>query len=148
MKVADALKDVRRLFLDTAPVIYFVEGHPDHLAVLDVVFGRVREGSLTAVTSPITLAESLVAPLQRGLNTLQTAFHDVITSARHTEFRAIDRLQARRAAALRVTYNLTLTDALQVAAAISAGCDALLTNDDGLQRVQELNILVLAELEP
>jgi hypothetical protein len=61
VKVADALQGVTRLFLDTAPVIYYVERNPKY------------------------------AP--------------------------------------------------------AAGCDALLTNDAGLKRVQELTILVLDELE-
>ncbi|MEA5567068.1 hypothetical protein [Anabaena sp. UHCC 0399] len=37
---------------------------------------------------------------------------------------------------------LQLPDALQIATAISSGCDAFLTNDAALQRVLELRILV------
>jgi len=48
---------------------------------------------------------------------------------------------------LRAQYSLTLLDALQIAAALSAGCEALLTNDVRLQRVTELRVIVLAELE-
>jgi predicted nucleic acid-binding protein len=44
-------------------------------------------------------------------------------------------------------YNLQLPDALQIATAISSGCDAFLTNDAALQRVIELRILVVSELE-
>ena len=48
---------------------------------------------------------------------------------------------AERAAHLRTP------DALQVATALDAGCDALLTNDLGLKRVAEMRVLVLDELE-
>ncbi|MCC5664290.1 hypothetical protein LC653_10260 [Nostoc sp. CHAB 5784] len=44
-------------------------------------------------------------------------------------------------------YNLQLPDALQVAAAIIAGCEAFLTNDAALKRVTELRVLVVCELE-
>jgi predicted nucleic acid-binding protein len=44
-------------------------------------------------------------------------------------------------------YNLTLTDAIQAAAAMRAACDAFLTNDRDLRRVRELMVLVLEELE-
>ena len=54
---------------------------------------------------------------------------------------------AESAADLRVRFNLRTPDALHVATAISAGCDAMLTNDAQLKRVQELPILVLDELE-
>ena len=50
------------------------------------------------------------------------------------------------AAQLRARYRVTLADAFQVAAAISEGCDALLTNDLGLRRVNELRVIVLDEL--
>src|SRR5207247_4062211 len=43
-----------------------------------------------------------------------------------------------RAAELRAQYNVTLTDALQIATAIVSGCDALLTNDLDLKRVQDI----------
>lgn len=54
---------------------------------------------------------------------------------------------AERAAELRAHYNLTLTDAFQIAAALTAGCDAFPTNDAALKRVTELTVLVLDELE-
>ena len=54
---------------------------------------------------------------------------------------------AESAADLRARYNLRTPDALHVASALSSGCDAFLTNDAGLKRVQELPILVLDELE-
>ncbi len=53
----------------------------------------------------------------------------------------------RRAADFRVRYNLALADAFQVAASLDGACDALLTNDFTLRRVQELRILVLDDLE-
>jgi predicted nucleic acid-binding protein len=40
-----------------------------------------------------------------------------------------------------------LTDALQIAVALEAGCEAFLTNDRTLKRVTELRVLVLDELE-
>jgi predicted nucleic acid-binding protein len=53
---------------------------------------------------------------------------------------------ARDAARIRVRYNLQLPDALQVATALTAGCEAFLTNDTALKRVTELRILVVGEL--
>jgi predicted nucleic acid-binding protein len=38
-------------------------------------------------------------------------------------------------------------DALHVATAIDAGCDAFLTNDTGIKRVHEIAVLVLDDLE-
>ncbi len=54
---------------------------------------------------------------------------------------------AESAADLRARYNLRAPDAIQIAAALSAGCEAFLTNDAALKRVTELQVLILDELE-
>ena len=147
MKVAAALHGVARLFLDTAPLIYYVEKNPRYLAVVAPILDRVDDGSLEAVTSPVTLAECLVMPFRLGLGNLQRSFLDLIVYGRNTVFMPLDHEIAQRAAELRARYNITLPDALQIAVALSTRCDALLTNDGTLARVTELRVLVLDELE-
>jgi predicted nucleic acid-binding protein len=147
MNIADAVQNVARLFLDTAPVIYYVEKNQRYLALVKVAFDRIDDGSLTAVTSPVTLTECLVAPYRLGLVQLQRDFFDLIVHGRNTVFVPIDHDRARYAAELRARYNLTLPDALQIATALRTGCEAFLTNDNGLKRVTELRVLVLDELE-
>ncbi|MBI5479425.1 MAG: type II toxin-antitoxin system VapC family toxin [Deltaproteobacteria bacterium] len=146
MKLADALSGVHRLFLDTAPVIYYVENVSPHRALMDALVQRCQGGTLRFVTSPITLAECLVLPLRRGNRPLAESFQRVITRGAATEYAGIDRV-AELAAGLRATLNLTLTDAFQAACATTAGCEAFLTNDHDLKRVSGLRVLVLDELE-
>jgi len=64
-KLKDVLENVRRIFLDTAPVIYFVEKNERFLNSVKTVFGLIDDGRLLAITSPITLAECLVQPYRR-----------------------------------------------------------------------------------
>jgi predicted nucleic acid-binding protein len=73
-------------------------------------------------------------------------FRNVITVGVHTHYVGVDSV-AEQAAELRARYNLSLTDAFQIAAALAAGCDAFLTNDAALKRVSKLTILMLDELE-
>ena len=54
MKIAEALVGVSSLFLDTAPVIYYVESVSPLRDIMDVVVANVREGKIEFVTSPIT----------------------------------------------------------------------------------------------
>jgi predicted nucleic acid-binding protein len=70
-----------------------------------------------------------------------------LTNTPNTIFVPIDQDCGRKSAEIRARYNLTLTDAFQVAAALNAGCEAFLTNDAGLKRVTELRIITLDELE-
>lgn len=147
MTVEESLQGVTRLFLDTAPVIYYVERNAQYLAIVRVVLNRVRDGSLVAVT-PITLAECLVRPYSLGQTQLQQDFIDTIVNGNNTIFVPIaEPTIALQAAQIRARYNLQLPDAFQVAVAIAAGCEAFLTNDVTLRRVTELHVLLLDELD-
>ena len=68
-------------------------------------------------------------------------------SGANTTFVDISQPTGEMAAKLRADYNLRLPDALQLAAAITYGCDAFLTNDAQLKRVVEIQVLVIDELE-
>lgn len=144
--VEQALAGVRRLFLDTAPVIYFAERNPRYLEFLDAIFSRIDQGQVTAVTSPITLAECLVHPYRQGLPRLRDQFFDLVVNGPHTEFVPLDASIADKAASLRAEHNLTLADAFQVAAALHSGCEGFLTNDLALGRVGEVRVIVLETL--
>ena len=52
--------------LDTAPFIYLIEEHPQYLPIVRPVFKAIAAGTLPAVTSGLTLLETLVQPYQVG----------------------------------------------------------------------------------
>ncbi|MCX7969161.1 MAG: PIN domain-containing protein [Armatimonadetes bacterium] len=148
MTVAEALRNVTRLFVDSAPVIYYAERHPRYFPALRLIFERLDREPFIAVTSPITLAECLVGSVKRGLDELTQAFWDIILHHPRVIFVPINATIAKSAAELRVRYNLTLPDAFQIAVALQSKCDAFLTNDTIFKRVQELTILLVDELQP
>jgi predicted nucleic acid-binding protein len=147
MRIGERLDAAKRLFLDTAPVIYFVERNPKYLDRVRPAFERIDAGALMAVTSPITLAECLVVPYRLSRPEATRAFADRIIKSDHTTFFHIDQRVAEQAAELRARYNLSLTDAFQAALALSAECDAFLTNDGLFKRVAEVNVIVLDDME-
>jgi len=143
VSIDESIQGITRLFLDTAPVIYLVEQNTQYLVLVRAVFQCIREGSPIAVTSPVTLAECLVHPYTRGDMQLQQNFIQLITNTNNIDFVSINQNIALQAAELRARYNLSLTDAFQVAVALATNCDAFLTNDATIERVTELQILVL-----
>ena len=143
MTFSEQLSSATRLFLDTAPVIYYVEQHPRYIAWMDEVFQLADANALQIVTSPITLAECLVMPLRQDDTTIVQLFTDLIVNGPSTHFHSIDQQIGAMAATLRAQHNLSLPDAIQAAVALDAGCDAFLTNDPGLRRVGELSVIVL-----
>jgi predicted nucleic acid-binding protein len=146
MKISFALQSVTTLFLDTAPVIYLIEKNPVYLDRVLTIFQHIDAGLVAAMTSPVTLAECLVHPWRTSDATLRQTFINVLVKGFNTTFAEIDRQTGETAAKLRADYNLPLPHALQLAVAITNGCDAFLTNDAQLKRVIELPVLVLDDL--
>lgn len=147
MKLSDALQGVTKVFLDTSPVIYYVEAVPAFAEVAKGIFALIGEGQMQGVVSPVTLAECVTLPIRLGQVELRHRFTDLLTSTDGIVLVNIDAAIAQQAAELRIRYGLKLPDALQVATAITASCEAFLTNDVALKRVTELRVLPLVELE-
>ncbi len=51
MILGEQLEKIEHIFLDTAPVIYFVEKNPDFAPKARQVFDRLDDGKLIAVVS-------------------------------------------------------------------------------------------------
>lgn len=145
MKIQDRLKGMQSLFLDTAPVIYYIEKNPQFFQLVEVIFDAVDRGNIKAVTSPITLSESLIFPFKQSNTLLAQTFSDLIVHANNTQFININQHIGTLAAQLRVQYNLALMDAIQIATAIQSNCDGFLTNDVQLKRVSHIDIVVLQD---
>ena len=148
MKVEESLEGVTNLFLDTAPVIYAVEGNPKYLPIVRVVFEAIDNGFLTGICSPITLAECLVRPCRFEQVELQQTYIHLLLNNENITCKYIDQqVLAIQAAQLRAKYNLQLPDAFQVAVALGADCEAFLTNDVVFRRVTEIRAIALDDLE-
>lgn len=142
----EVFQEVKHLFLDTAPLIYYVEKHPHYAKYLKPVFDRIDKGRLTAFTSPITLAECLVHPYLLNLSELQKDFYDLIVNGKNTVFVPIDQNISQKAARLRASSNLSLADAFQIATALAADCDVILTNDTDMKQIGDIKVVVLADV--
>ncbi len=147
MRLDEALQGILRLGIDTALFIYFVERHPDYLGLMREIIRLIDAGEIEAVSSVVTLTEVLTHPLRFKNVLLAQRYRDVLYRSRNFRLLPIDAAIAEVAADLRARYNLRAPDALQLAAAIKAGCDAFLTNDATLKKVTELKVLVLSELQ-
>lgn len=134
--------------LDTAPFIYFIEEHPRFAATVEPLFRAIDRRELRAVTTGVTLLETLVVPLRRNDRTLAARYEAFLTRSRGVEMIDLDRRLLRLAAELRAATGAKLPDALQLAGALAAGCTALVTNDRRLTRIGGLAIIELADLAP
>ena len=130
--------------LDTSIFIYFLENNAPYGPLAQLTFNGIEKGKWEGVTSTITLMEITVRPWQLGREFVAREYEAVLVHFPNLSVVDVDRNVARAAAQLRAKYNVSPPDALQVAASLSYGAKAFLTNDKRLSRLQQLmDILVL-----
>lgn len=134
----DELPDGVLLLVDSAPIIYVLEGHPRFAARFSPLFQRHAAGRLRLAVTTVTLAEVLTGPLRAGEEALARRFRAVLDSWQVVELTADI---AESAARLRAQYGLKLPDAVQLASALAINAAALVTHDRDFSKVRGLPIL-------
>ena len=64
MILSEALGEIKTIFLDTAPVIYFIEAHDQFGPLIKQVVELMNENRIQAFTSVLTLSEVLPKPVE------------------------------------------------------------------------------------
>ncbi len=129
--------------VDTACFIYIIEGHPHYAPLLRPLFVAADRGALALVTTAITLLEVLVVPYRAEDDGLASRYERLLTQGRGITLVEAGVSQARLAAQLRARTGIRVPDALQLAAALSAGCTAFVTNDRALPSLPGLPVVQL-----
>ena len=68
--------------LDTSPLIYLIERHPDRAAKLKPFFAAAERREFRVVTSLVTLLEVLVHPLRKGREDLAREYRHILLGRR------------------------------------------------------------------
>src|SRR5437870_7099303 len=98
MHLTDGLAGVTKLGLDTAPLIYFVERHPDYLDLMREVLRLVDTQSFAAYGSAVTLTEVLTQPLRAGNAALADEYRQLLLNSRNFTDRKSTRLNSSHVA--------------------------------------------------
>ena len=134
-----------RVFIDTAPFIYFLDENEAFGETARKIFEEVLNAEKTMISSVITCEEYLVYPYKTNNQDKVDAFFD-FTSECGVELCPITEDVARRAAEIRAEYEAFKSmDALQLAVAEICGCDVFLTNDRQLRQYTGLKCITLEE---
>jgi len=137
---------INSIFIDTAPIIYYIEAHLQFGALAKEVVSAFQSGNLNAYSSVITLAEVLAKPVERGDERLARRFAEFLKNGRNLTMIEISEGTAETAGRLRGRYSFLKTvDAIQLAAALEVGAEAFLTNDMRLQQFNELKVIILKD---
>ncbi|HVT44529.1 MAG TPA: type II toxin-antitoxin system VapC family toxin [Thermoanaerobaculia bacterium] len=126
------------LLLDSAPIIYFLEDHPQFGSRFQPLFEAHQAGEWRFAITTVTIAEVLTGPLQSGDEALARRYRAILES---WQVIALDTDIAKSAARLRASLGLKLADAVQAASALAVDADALVTHDRDFSRVRPLRVI-------
>jgi predicted nucleic acid-binding protein len=114
---------------------------------MDAIIEQIERAAVEAFSSVILLPEVLMLPTRLGKTELVKAYREILFNSQHFQLVAVSLQIGERATGLRAQYNLRTPDAIHVATALEMGCEAFLTNDNGLKRVGEIRVLILDNVE-
>jgi len=137
----------KNIFLDTAPLIYFIEGNSEFQECLKELFALIDNDEILAITSTITLLEVLVKPLRENRKDLVSKYTHVLTSSKGLDICDLNISIAKEAAQLRSKYNLKTPDSIQIATAKVNSAEYFITNDLHLKSISEIKVLVISDLK-
>lgn len=126
------------LMMDTAPIIYVLEKHPDFAQRFEPLFEAHAAGRLQFAVTTVTISEVLTGPARSANGVLLRKYRNLLESWRVAP---LDTEVAAEAALLRARYGLKLPDAVQAASARLHNAYALVTNDKGFSRVRGLRVI-------
>ena len=126
------------LLVDTAPIIYFLEGHPVFGPHFKPVFEAHAAAQLRFAVTTITVAAVLTGPLRAGDEALARRYRAILESWQYID---LDVGIAESAARLRGSLRLKLPDAVQAASALAINAAALVTHDRDFSRVKSLRVI-------
>lgn len=138
------MTEFRKVFIDTAPIIYYLQNSELYYANMKVFWKEYNECDY--VTSAITITEYLTYPYRQENMELVDSFYAFINDM-DIQVRNIDGRIAEKAAQIRAGYKFFKTmDSLQLATACIYGCDLFLTNDKQLKQFTGIKCVTVDEL--
>lgn len=132
--------------LDTAPFIYYIEENPAYLQLVDPLFEAIKASEIIAVTSIMSLLETLVYPIRTSSTALAQKYRDVLLDSNFLDTIPVSQEIVEEAARLRAVYRLRTPDSIQVATAIVKEATFFLTNDRQLPSLPNLETIMLDDL--
>lgn len=126
------------LVLDSAPIIYYLEDHPEHGPRFAPLFDMHSRALVRFAVTTATIAEVLTGPISTGNETAADRYRTILES---WQVVVLDSTIAASAARIRGSLRLKLVDAIQVASAIAINADALVTHDRDFSKVTTLRVI-------
>lgn len=144
--MTDHSKNIK-VFIDTAPFIYFFEGNYDLSIKSRDILLNLLNGEYEIYTSYITEVEMKVIPQRsKEINKLvmmDNFFDEFAINELHIGIR-----EYKTALSIRAEYPfIKLIDAFQLSIALNTKCDYFLTNDKELKKFKQIKVVLIDEFK-
>ena len=133
------------LGFDTMIFIYHFEDHPLFAPLTEPLFEAIDRGELLAEVSVLLAGEVLAGAKKAADSEMLLRYRHILGEFPNLTLHETDMQVMDKMSDLRVAYELKTPDAIHMATALLNGAQALVTNDAGLKRVSELDVLVLED---
>ena len=137
------IANIKFVGLDSNIFIYQFEANPEFNHITNTIFDRLSKNKLRAVTSIISLIESLSYP---SPETILTQIKEGFTIPNLTVLE-VNMEIGLEAARIRREYGFRLGDAVQLATTTYSKTKVFITNDERLKKFKELKVILLSELK-
>ena len=130
-----------RIFIDTAPLIYLIEGRRTLSDSVEYQLGCWIRAEETIATSTLTLLELLVLPKKNNDPHLAQKYRALVKDLVSEPFIPLSEMISETAAEIRGCYGFKTPDSIQLASAVHFGADVFYSNDLRLGKFPEVKVL-------
>lgn len=126
--------------------IYHFEGSSKYSQLTFDLFRNIEDGNSTAKCSALVLSEVLVLPYRMGRYDAAREYEFLIKTFPNIDLIPVNSDIAAKSAKIRSKYNIPTPDSIHLANALAANCSLFITNDSGLKKINDIDVICLEEL--
>ncbi len=132
-----------KIFIDTAPLIYLIEGEDDFATSVEKQLRQWITAEENLSTSTLTLLELLVVPMKQENKHLVQKYRALLQDILSEPLIPLSEAISEMAAQIRGASGFKTPDSIQLATALYSGADIFYTNDKRLSKFSDIKILTI-----
>jgi predicted nucleic acid-binding protein len=118
-----------RAYLDANTIIYALEGFAQYTNLKTGLLDPLDAGAFIAVTSEITLVETVIGPRKAGRANDEAVFRTFLTPSASLLLEPVSMAILEKVIDLRAQFGFKIPDTIHLATGILAGCTVFVTRD-------------------
>lgn len=135
--------EFKSAFLDTAPLIYLIEGHPQFASVVKDILIYCQQQSVSLTTTVLTELEFKTKPIRENRIDIVQAFDELLVDSHMQMVSITSEITSKALNLQQQLLSLKAFDSLQLGAALVHQCDVFITNDKRLIQLNQPQIITL-----